>query len=235
MESSWHRKVSGSGPVLSALEDEAAVERSLLRKQRAPVREFGSGPTSSALQRTKAIVQECRFLSERIVGQERPLHFAPVAQLDRYHGRTSCARCVVKAQRLRQAAEKAADEVFKAHCGEEHFLIGLALYWAEGSKSRFVFSNTSPEMIKFFVDWCMRYFSDKELVFEVKFPPSADQERLVEYWHGVTGLRACAGGKSVNTRSPMGVCQLRINGLYGNTHFMRRLIENFVAHLGRKH
>lgn len=80
MESSWHRKVSGSGPVLSALEDEAAVERSLLRKQRAPVREFGSGPTSSALQRTKAIVQKCRFLSERIVGQERPLHLAPVAQ-----------------------------------------------------------------------------------------------------------------------------------------------------------
>ena len=65
----------------------------------------------------------------------------------------------------KQIKDKARVEVGKLS-KRELWLIGIALYWAEGSKekeynrgSRIIFSNSDPYMIKFFVEWLLKAVS----------------------------------------------------------------------------
>lgn len=55
----------------------------------------------------------------------------------------------VRSQRYRQASIDFAHKVFEENVYNEFFLIGLALYWAEGSKRSIQFSNTDHVMISF--------------------------------------------------------------------------------------
>lgn len=95
----------------------------------------------------------------------------------------------------------------------ELFLIGIALYWAEGSKGlmseRFVFVNSDPRMILIMIKWlheCVHVDRD-DIVCRVGIN-EAHRERLLEveqYWSELTGLpmsqfRKASLKKVVNTK-----------------------------------
>jgi predicted transcriptional regulator len=78
----------------------------------------------------------------------------------------------------------------------ELFLIGIALYWAEGSKGirseRFVFVNSDPKMIVIMIRWlkdCIHVEPD-DIVCRVGIN-EAHKERITEvqnYWSNMTGI-----------------------------------------------
>src|SRR6185436_13313362 len=52
-----------------------------------------------------------------------------------------------------------AQDQFKIHVKDPLFIIGVSLYWAEGSKrtSEFNFINSDPEMVSFMYRWIQRF------------------------------------------------------------------------------
>lgn len=78
----------------------------------------------------------------------------------------------------------------------ELFLVGVGLYWAEGSKSlrteRFVFVNSDPKMIKLMIRWLRECIGvpEEDIVCRVGIN-EMHRERIVEvqnYWSNITGI-----------------------------------------------
>lgn len=78
----------------------------------------------------------------------------------------------------------------------ELFLIGIALYWAEGSKGlrseRFVFVNSDPKMIVVMIRWLREcvHVSDEDIVCRVGIN-EVHQARITEveqHWSDITGI-----------------------------------------------
>lgn len=79
----------------------------------------------------------------------------------------------------------------------ELFLVGIALYWAEGSKGvrseRFVFVNSDPKMIVVMIRWLREciHVNDEDIVCRVGIN-EAHRERIKDvenYWSNVTGIQ----------------------------------------------
>lgn len=81
----------------------------------------------------------------------------------------------------------------------ELWLIGIALYWAEGSKekeyqpgSRLIFGNSDPRMIQLFIKWLTEVvnISIDQIGFDIYIHKnSKNNENMVKrYWSEVTGL-----------------------------------------------
>lgn len=77
----------------------------------------------------------------------------------------------------------------------ELWLIGAALYWAEGSKEKdksvgLKFSNSDPRMIKLFLEWlkCFCKITKNDIYFEIYLHKSVAEreERERKYWLGIT-------------------------------------------------
>lgn len=77
------------------------------------------------------------------------------------------------------------------------FLIGIALYWAEGSKPRpprngelVKFSNTDPMMIKFFYNWLLDFccISTKQIIIELYIHKSVDPTEALKHWAQHLGI-----------------------------------------------
>lgn len=76
----------------------------------------------------------------------------------------------------------------------ELFFVGIALYWAEGSKSKHrrnvEFSNSDPKMIKlmmkFFCDFCD--VPEKKFRGHVYLHPNLNKEIAEDYWSKVSGI-----------------------------------------------
>jgi len=94
-----------------------------------------------------------------------------------------------KAQQIQDLALKDVKKISK----QELFLIGIALYWAEGfKKSRWavVFSNSDPLMIKLM----MRFFREICRIKEDKFRaivqihPNTTSQKSINYWSKITKI-----------------------------------------------
>ncbi|WP_405508949.1 hypothetical protein OG323_23185 [Streptomyces cyaneofuscatus] len=106
--------------------------------------------------------------------------------------------------------QRAADEV-GTMTDRELFLLGVGLYWAEGSKSkpyrtqeRITFVNSDPGMIEVFLAWLRLLEVDKEqLRFHVHIHETADITAAERYWIALTGADPSTFGKtSLKTHSP---------------------------------
>ncbi|MEV8452653.1 hypothetical protein AB0467_09305 [Streptomyces sp. NPDC052095] len=93
----------------------------------------------------------------------------------------------------------------------ELFLLGVGLYWAEGSKAkphrpqeRVTFTNSDPGMIELFLAWLrLLGVSDAHLRFHVHIHETADIASAERFWAALTGAGASAFGKtSVKKHSP---------------------------------
>ncbi|MGB8815650.1 MAG: hypothetical protein WCC74_00195 [Minisyncoccia bacterium] len=88
--------------------------------------------------------------------------------------------------RLRLVYGKVSQDIGKLS-KRELFLVGLFLYWGEGSKSdRYVtaFTNTDPIMVKIFIKWITTFFNIKksDLSILLHLYKDMDIKSLTEFW-----------------------------------------------------
>ena len=79
----------------------------------------------------------------------------------------------------------------------ELWLIGSALYWAEGTKQKewnvsqcVQFGNTDPNVIRIYLVWLMKVckIPIKNIKFEIYIHRTADAEKAKVYWSKITGF-----------------------------------------------
>ncbi|MEU9488738.1 hypothetical protein AB0D83_34730 [Streptomyces decoyicus] len=103
-------------------------------------------------------------------------------------------------RRTKQAATSEIGEL----TDRELFLIGVGLYWSEGSKSkpyrlseRAIFINSDPDMIRVYLTWLrLLGVSDERLRFHVHIHESADVAAAEQFWADLTGADRAAFGKT---------------------------------------
>ncbi len=101
---------------------------------------------------------------------------------------------IICSQKIMYAAQKEIGKITK----RELFLIGVVLYWAEGSKEkehysscRTIFTNTDPDMIVLFLSWlrkiCNKGLSD--LIFDLYIHESQHNRtaEIIGFWSEATG------------------------------------------------
>jgi transposase-like protein len=116
-----------------------------------------------------------------------------------------------------------------ARQGEPLHVAGCMLYWAEGSRSRnqIRFTNSDPEMVRFFSTFLRRYFHIRDGDVRVTcnlFADHVDRQREIEqFWLDIVGLPETSLCKStVNTYSkyskkkrqnklPYGTCRVTVS------------------------
>jgi hypothetical protein len=121
---------------------------------------------------------------------------AEARRLARY--RAACDRSRAKRHTARAELIASAAEEIGAVTDRELFLVGLGLYWAEGSKSkpwriydRIVFINSDPSIITVFMRWlALLGVSRDHCHYHVAIHETADVPAAEEYWATLVGVSA---------------------------------------------
>jgi transposase-like protein len=131
---------------------------------------------------------------------------------------------------LRREARKMAQEDgrMRAQQGDAFFVAGCMLYWAEGSKdrNRVEFTNSDPEMVRFFVRFLKTYWNLRDEQIRITcnlFADHVDKQREIEqYWLDLAHLpRRSLRRSTVNVyskyskkkrrnRLPYGTCRVSV-------------------------
>ncbi len=94
-----------------------------------------------------------------------------------------------------------AEEDFAQLKNDSMFLVGVALYWAEGSKrtGEFQFINSDPNMIVFMYSWIQKYLStDKKLIKARLFTHKIeDYEEHLPFWSQILGREPSSFDKTI--------------------------------------
>ncbi|WP_037610951.1 hypothetical protein [Streptacidiphilus rugosus] len=109
-----------------------------------------------------------------------------------------------------QAERAAARSAVGRLSDRELFLLGVGLYWSEGSKSKawrtqsaLVFINSDPDMIDVFLAWLrMLGVERRHLRFRVAIHESADVSAAERFWAGRVGADACFGSTTLKRHNP---------------------------------
>ncbi|MGW0814118.1 hypothetical protein ACWD00_12855 [Streptomyces viridiviolaceus] len=104
----------------------------------------------------------------------------------------------------RQRTKEVAKQAIGTLSQRELFLVGVGLYWAEGSKDKpydrrenVTFVNSDPGMIKFFLAWLDLLGVERErLRFTVMIHESADVAGAEQYWANLVGAGRQAFNKT---------------------------------------
>jgi transcriptional regulator with XRE-family HTH domain len=108
-----------------------------------------------------------------------------------------------------QIKQDAANEI-GAMADRELFLLGVGLYWAEGTKAkphrtqeRVTFVNSDPRMIKVFLAWLrLLKVEQVQLRFYVHIHESADVAAAEDFWAGIVGMGSAFGKTSLKRHNP---------------------------------
>jgi predicted transcriptional regulator len=141
-------------------------------------------------------------------------------------------------------AKKWAEEIYYGCANRDLLISGIALYWAEGSKSestnRFVFVNSDPKMILVMVKWLKEIMKIENGDFMPRISinkihrPRIDS--ILKFWANLLGLHIDSFGKPVfieidnkkvysNHDSYHGIIRLSIRNGSAHRHRMLCLIE----------
>ncbi|MDN3293098.1 hypothetical protein QWM81_03355 [Streptomyces ficellus] len=104
----------------------------------------------------------------------------------------------------RQEAKTAAAKAVGDMTDRELLLVGTALYWAEGTKSkahrpqeRVTFINSDPDMIRVFLSWLRLLGVRREqLRYHVHVHESADVSKAEDFWAHIVGEEVSALGRT---------------------------------------
>ena len=126
--------------------------------------------------------------------------------------------------RQKQIMQAALSEVGELS-NRERWLVGAALYWAEGSKekeyrpgSSVLFSNSDPAMVSFFLRWLFEVcrVPRSSIIFEIYIHES-NAQRLVEvtrYWSKITGFPTSVFSRIYFKKHNVKTNRKKIDGLY---------------------
>lgn len=139
----------------------------------------------------------------------------------------------IQQEKISSIAKNYADDLWFKYNANHKFIYGLLLYWCEGTrKSSFSFSNTNPVMLNYFISWVTEFFPSLNIKYRVKYPPSADTQRISDYWTLTLGFAPVSSSLAKNTRSAYGVVQLEITGFkFGERKFVPYLEERLSSYI----
>lgn len=144
-------------------------------------------------------------------------------------------RTALTRQRTKLAAARDVGELTE----RELFLLGVGLYWAEGSKSkphrpseRPIFINSDPNMIEVYLAWLdLLGVARESLRFAVSIHESADVAGAERFWADLVGVPAAALQKTTLKRhNPKSVRRNRGSGYRG----CLKVVVNDAADLYRR-
>jgi hypothetical protein len=126
------------------------------------------------------------------------------------------ARLRAEQDRERQATKQAAAAAVGGLSDRELFLVGVGLYWAEGSKDKpyrrtevLQFIKSDPDMIRVFLRWLtlLNVAPDRltlrvsiHVTLRVSIHESADVEAAEKYWAGIVGIDVSAFSRATLKR-----------------------------------
>jgi hypothetical protein len=110
----------------------------------------------------------------------------------------------------------------RARDGDLNHAMACMLYWGEGCKKRnsCKITNTSPEMLKFFVDWLKTEFNlnKEDLFFRFDCYDSGDVDKIQDFWVNYLDLHPSCARKHIIKKNngkypkyPNGVCTVGIH------------------------
>ena len=89
-------------------------------------------------------------------------------------------------------AEAEARVIYDKYKDDPFFVLGIGLYWAEGSKrtTAFSFVNSDPSMVLFMINWLYRYFSvqKNEISLRVQSHEDFKEENYELFWSEYVGI-----------------------------------------------
>jgi DNA-binding Lrp family transcriptional regulator len=129
------------------------------------------------------------------VAKEHKQRFTEKRRLAQLKAQAACRNArIIRENRTIAAAKKEISRI----SNNEFFLIGIALYWAEGGKQkthnvsqRVCFSNSDPQMVLLFNRWlkkiCLK--KDEELIYSIYIHQTADKEKARRFWEKLLGTK----------------------------------------------
>ncbi|MCK9351349.1 MAG: hypothetical protein WCT49_00350 [Candidatus Paceibacterota bacterium] len=98
---------------------------------------------------------------------------------------------------------------FEKFKDDPFFVLGVSLYWAEGTKkfSEFQFINSDPQMIKIMVRWIKEYmgFSKESLKIRLFIHQPYADEKCEEFWSDILGIPSNTFYKTIYKQTPHNV------------------------------
>jgi len=97
---------------------------------------------------------------------------------------------IAKTKAIKDAARKEIEKINQ----RDLWLIGISLYWAEGSKEKeykpgsgIIFNNSDPKMVLFFLKWLKTFFSanNSDIIYELYIHETANYEKSQIYWSNI--------------------------------------------------
>ncbi|HBT81714.1 hypothetical protein A3B26_02650 [Candidatus Giovannonibacteria bacterium RIFCSPLOWO2_01_FULL_48_47] len=96
-----------------------------------------------------------------------------------------------RAREIKEIVKEASNEIKLPLSSEAHRLIGVGLYWAEGSKGKmFQITNSDPYLILFMVRWIEKIFSIsvETLRARLNIYPQQGDLKIKKFWSNLTGI-----------------------------------------------
>ena len=125
-----------------------------------------------------------------------------------------------KAEKIREweRAQKESDSILEhVDIRKAWPILYAALYWSEGTKSSFVFTNTDPKMIRVFLEILRTYFAVKnqDLDFMIRTCTPMNPEECKKYWVGVaevptSQIRINHHDKHNKSHTQFGMCRITL-------------------------
>jgi len=97
----------------------------------------------------------------------------------------------------------------------ERFLIGVALYVAEGTKydGKFEFTNTNPQIVSFMISWLREFCTIKEEKIRISLwlHCTSDEKLAKAFWIRITGVKLSQFQKTYIARNIVNSKKIRKN------------------------
>lgn len=85
-----------------------------------------------------------------------------------------------------------AERMFNENQSDPLFMLGVGLYWGEGSKSgvyrTLSLSNADPKLLRVWVEWCRKFIPACQLVVQVQIHADVEKEFAKSFWADALGL-----------------------------------------------
>lgn len=96
-------------------------------------------------------------------------------------------------------------------------ILFIALYWAEGTKSSFVFTNTDPDMIRIFLRFLKKFLhvADERIDILVRTSIPMKPSECQKYWASITGfplkyVRINHNDQHNKSKTTYGMCRITV-------------------------
>lgn len=160
------------------------------------------------------ISKECRISRSTALRYTKNIKIIP-KYLKRWEERRNASKII--SERKWAIAKKNAEQLIKSLGRKNLILIGTMLYWAEGAKKDFSFSNTDPKMIRVFLFILRKFFDIKNdnMKISIRIFKDLNKKRCSNFWSKLVGFpkekitfNILEGSKKGKLK--YGMCRIRI-------------------------